>query len=283
LGAAAYWVLTRPDGLGAEALAGIEGDLAEGERIFRAAGCASCHVAPDAAETEAPVLAGGQKFPSPFGTFVAPNISPHPQAGIGGWSELELVNAVHSGVSPGGRHYFPALPYAAYGRAELQDLVSLDKYLRTLPESDVENQPHEVPFPFSIRRNVGLWKQLFVSDDWVLEVEPESPQARGRYLVEALGHCAECHTPRNLLGGLDRSRWMGGAPNPSGKGNIPNITPARLDWSQADLVAYFTSGFTPEFDTAGGEMAKVVRELSKLPVEDREAIAAYVKALPAVE
>ena len=281
---ALYWGLTRTAPVTAETLAGIEPDLARGEWVFTAAGCEGCHVAEGAEGDGPPVLAGGERFDSPFGTFVAPNISPHPEEGIGTWTDAEIVTAVMSGVSPGGQHYFPAFPYAAYGRAELADIVSLVAYLRTLPESDRENEPHEVAFPFNIRRNIGLWKRLFVEhDEWVLDGELDEQQERGRYLVEALAHCGECHTPRNALGGLDRSRWLAGAPNPAGRGNIPNITPAELSWSHADLVEYFTSGFTPDFDTAGGPMAEVVRTLSQLPQEDREAIAAYVKALPPAE
>ncbi len=109
---------------------------------------------------------------------------------------------------------------------------------------------------------------------------PDAEVERGRYLVEGLAHCGECHTPRNALGALDRGAWLTGAPNPSGKGRIPGITPDQLDWSKADLVAYFTSGFTPEYDSAGGEMAEVVSNLAQLPESDREAIAAYLKALP---
>ena len=278
-----YWGLTRAAPLAAASVAGIEPDAERGARVFHAAGCASCHVAPDAEDEGPPVLEGGQRFPSPFGTFVAPNISPDPEHGIGGWSTAELVTAIRRGVSPEGEHYYPALPYPAYRRAELDDLVHLDAYLRTLPASNRPDEAHDVPFPFSVRRNLGLWKLLFLNDDWVMPAEPGSELARGRYLVEALGHCAECHTPRNRLGGLDRSRWMAGAPNPTGEGRIPNITPAGLDWSKRDLVEFFTSGFTPDFDTAGGEMAKVVRELARLPEADREAIAAYVKALPPAE
>ncbi len=282
-GVVLYWGLTRATPLAAEELAGLEPDLARGEVVFHAAGCASCHVAPDAEEVESPVLSGGQRFSSPFGTFVAPNISPHPQAGIGAWSTLDVVNALKRGISPDRQHYFPVLPYAAYQRATLSDLVSLAGYLRTLPESDRADEAHEVTFPFSIRRNVGLWKLLFLNDDWVLEVDPQSPEAHGRYLVEALGHCAECHTPRNLLGALEISRWMSGAPNPSGKGRIPDITPAGLKWSASDIAGFLATGFTPEFDTAGGDMAKVVRNTAQLSDADRQAIAAYVKALPAVE
>ena len=112
---------------------------------------------------------------------------------------------------------------------------------------------------------------------------PLSPEAeRGRYLAEALGHCAECHTPRGPLGQLDRTRWLAGAPDPGGKGRVPNLTPAGLDWSEADLIGYFRTGFTPDFDSAGGLMAEVVQNLAELPEADLAALAAYLKAVPAV-
>ena len=105
-------------------------------------------------------------------------------------------------------------------------------------------------------------------------------QAQGRYLVEALGHCGECHTPRNALGGLDRQAWLTGAPNPSGKGKIPALSPDKLNWSQADIAEYLRSGFTPDYDTAGGEMADVIENTSKLSDADRAAIAAYLQIVP---
>lgn len=285
LGIAAGWLLTRPQGFEAAALDGVSADVAHGEQVFLAAGCASCHVAPEAeAEDGAPpVLSGGQRFASPFGTFLAPNISPHPVHGVGGWSDAELVTAIMHGVSPDGAHYYPAFPYAAYGRAEPEDILSLIAYLRTLPESDVPSQPHEVGFPFNIRRGLGLWKRLFVPEGWVVDAARTPEAARGRYLAEALAHCGECHTPRNVLGGLDTDRWLAGGPNPAGEGRIPNITPGGLDWSESDIVAYLTTGFTPEYDTAGGEMVAVIENLSQLPEADRQAIAAYLKAVSPVE
>jgi mono/diheme cytochrome c family protein len=283
IGGGAGLILTEPDPLPASATEGIAGDPARGVLLFAAAGCASCHVAPDGEEGDAPVLAGGQRFESDFGTFVAPNISPSPQ-GIGDWSDAEVINAVMRGVSPDGQHYYPAFPYAAYTHAEVQDVADIVAHIRTLPPSDVESQPHEVGFPFNIRRGVGLWKRLYMSEEWVLTGDLSPEVERGRYLVEALAHCAECHTSRTALGGLDTDAWLGGAPNPSGDGRIPNITPAGLSWSEGEIAAYLQSGFTPDFDVAGGEMAAVIRNgTSKLTDEDRAAIAAYVKAVPPVE
>ena len=283
VGVAVFWIVTRPATSGPEVLAGLEPDIAQGEQVFHAGGCASCHAA-EKAEGEAKlILSGGRAFPSDFGTFRAPNISPDPDAGIGGWSALDLYNAMHHGVSPEGAHYFPAFPYTSYIRATPQDIVSLHAYLQTLPPSGVANVPHEVGFPFNIRRVLGGWKALFLADGWVVTGDLTAAEQRGRYLSEALGHCGECHTPRNPIGGLELGRWLAGAPNPSGQGRIPNITPAKLDWSEPDLVEYFTSGFTPEFDTVGGHMVEVVQNLAVLPREDRAAIAAYLKRVAAAE
>ncbi|MGV6848260.1 MAG: c-type cytochrome [Marinibacterium sp.] len=282
IAAAAGWWLSRPQPVPAEFLAGLTGDAARGHRVFLAGGCRSCHLAPGAKADPAtpPVLAGGYRIVSPFGTFVAPNISPSDQ-GIGRWSDLDLANALVAGVSPEGRHYYPALPYTTYLHMTPQDVVDLSAYLHTLPPSDAENQPHELGIPFNIRRGLGLWKRINLDPSWVV-TDPATPEiARGRYLVEALGHCAECHTPRDATGGLDRGLWMAGAPNPSGKGAIPAISPDKLTWSAADMAYYLETGFTPDFDSAGGQMAKVIEQTSQLPPEDRAAIAAYLKALPA--
>ena len=280
---AAWWWFTRPNPLDAAALAGIDADPAHGEAVFAAAGCASCHAAPDSEGADRLVLAGGERFPSPFGTFVAPNISPHPEAGIGGWSDLEIASAIQRGVSPRGAHYYPAFPYTAYGNATTEDVAGLVAYLRTLPETDTPSQPHEVGFPFNIRRNLGVWKRLFAREGWVLQEAGSAEVERGRYLVEALGHCGECHTPRGALGALRTDRWLAGAPNPAGTGSIPNITPGGLDWSEQDIAGYLASGFTPDFDTAGGLMAEVIENTSQLTDADRMAIAAYLKVVPAIE
>ncbi len=282
VGAGIFWWVTRPVSSGSDAVAGLTPDIAQGELVFHAGGCASCHSAPGAADDARLVLAGGRAFPSDFGTFYAPNISPS-GVGIGGWSDLDLLNAIQHGISPEGQHYYPAFPYTSYIRATPQDIVSLHAYLQTLPASDTASTPHDVGFPFNIRRTLGGWKWLYLRPGWMVAGDLTPEETRGRYLAEALGHCGECHTARDALGGLDTARWLAGAPNPTGKGNIPNITPAKLDWSRADIVEYFTSGFTPEFDTVGGHMVDVVENLKQLPMSDRAAIAAYLKRVPPVE
>ena len=281
-GAAGGWWITAPSPLPAATFDGLTGDPARGELVFTAAGCASCHVAPDATGDAQLVLAGGQKFPSDFGTFIAPNISPAPQ-GIGGWTVADLGNALMAGVSPEGEHLYPALPYASYAKMQPQDVADIHAYIQTLPPSDAASQPHDLGFPFNIRRTLGVWKLLFLNTDWVLQGDLTPEEMRGREIVEALAHCGECHTPRNALGGMDTGRWLAGAPNPSGEGNIPNITPAKLTWSAGEIVSYLTTGFTPEYDSVGGHMAHVVENMAKLPDSDRQAVAAYLKKVPATE
>jgi len=280
LGVAAFWGLTRPSHVPDSAVAALTGNAEAGEPVFWAAGCASCHAATDAEGAARLVLAGGQAFPSDFGTFRAPNISPHPEAGIGTWTLAEFTTALQHGISPDGRHYYPAFPYTAYRLMERQDIADLYAFMQTLPESDAASLPHEVGFPFSVRRLIGGWNLLFLRDDFVLQGTLAPEVGRGRYISEALAHCAECHTPRNALGGLDRARWMAGAPDFNGPGRVPALTPDVLTWSEEEIAAYLNDGFTPEFDAAGGHMVSVIRNLAMLPASDRLAIAAYLKALP---
>lgn len=276
------WWLTGPSYVDPRFLDGVEASPERGALVFAASGCASCHSAPDTTTEDRLVLAGGRAFASPFGTFFAPNISSDPVHGIGEWSQLDLANALLKGTSPKGQHYYPALPYTAYRTMTAQDVVDLASYLRTLPASPQQSQAHDIGFPFNIRRSLGGWKLLFFTDDYVMDAA--TPQLeRGRYLVETLGHCAECHTPRNALGGLDRTAWMQGAPNPSGKGTIPPLTPDKLGWTFNDVAAFLKSGLTPEFDSAGGEMTEVIENMKELPDSDLQAIAAYLLSLPSAE
>ncbi len=278
VGAGIGLALTRAVPLPASAFDGITGDPARGALVFTAAGCASCHTAPKSEDKT--VLSGGQRFGSDFGTFIAPNISPHPQAGIGAWTLPEFASAVTRGVSPEGAHYYPAFPYTSYANMTETDVADLWAHIQTLPADATPSAEHEVGFPFNIRRSLGGWKLLYHQPGWVMEVGDDPVLMRGRYLVEALAHCAECHTPRDALGGLDRSRWMAGAPNPSGSGRIPALTPDALSWSAGDISYYLETGFTPDYDSAGGHMVAVINNFAKLPKSDRDAVAAYVKALP---
>ncbi len=261
-----------------------QADPVNGERIFYAGGCTSCHAAPEAKGDDRLRLAGGLRLATDFGTFVVPNISPDREDGIGGWSTGDFVDAVMAGVSPADAHYYPAFPYTSYARMRVEDVIDLKAFIDTLPPVEGSAGEHDLAFPFTIRRGVGLWKHLYLKPVPVMAVDPsDAVLMRGRYLVEGPGHCGECHTARNAIGGLRLDHWLAGAKNPEGKGRIPNITPGTDGiggWSEAEIVSLLGTGFTPEFDSVGGRMAAVVENLSHLPEEDLAAIAAYLQAVP---
>ncbi|MCI9866173.1 c-type cytochrome [Rhizobium skierniewicense] len=262
-----------------------EPNLANGETLFWAGGCASCHAAPDATGDALKTLAGGQALPSPFGTFHMPNISPDPQHGIGAWSLAQFGDAMTRGVGKDGEHLYPSFPYNSYARMTPQDINDLFAYLKTLPASTNDAPGHDLPFPFNIRLVLGGWKFLyFDKGEPRVEIANANAQVvRGQYLVEGPGHCGECHTPRDALGGFMKGQWLAGGPNPEGEGRIPDIRPESQtigSWSEADIANYLETGFTPDFDSAGGSMVKVQQNMARLPAEDRQAIAAYLKAMP---
>jgi mono/diheme cytochrome c family protein len=287
---AAWWV-TAPSTLSAQSLTDHVADAVAGERVFWAGGCASCHATPvngkRARGEDKLLLGGGMELESPYGVFRVPNISPHPKDGIGGWTDLDFVNAMQRGVSPDGRHYYPSFPYTSYARMPVEDVLDLKAFLDTLPAVAGVAADHELGLPWSLRRGIGAWKRIYLSAQPVVAIDPGNELvARGRRLVEGAGHCGECHTARNPLGGLLEHRWLAGAPSPEGRGRVPNITPAGKNvasWSVRDIEYYLETGFTPEFDTAGGTMVAVQENMAELSAEDRQAIAAYLKVVPAVE
>jgi len=283
----AAW-LTKTDPLAAEDLPPHLPDAAAGERIFWAAGCASCHATPvDGSRAKGDDklnLGGGMQLDTPFGLFYVPNISPHAKDGIGNWSMLDFVNAMQRGVSPDGRHYYPSFPYTSYIRMETADVMDLKAFLDTLESTAGRSVDHELRFPYSIRRGIGAWKRLYLDADAIIEnAAADAKVEAGRKLVEGAAHCGECHTPRNRFGGMVKSQWLAGAPNLDGEGSIPDISPSGknvADWSAGDIAYYLESGFTPEFDTAGGSMVAVQENMARLTADDRSAIAAYLKSLP---
>ena len=281
-GGTGFFVLTEPSALPADALQPRSADLANGEIIFYAGGCASCHATPKQEDKKR--LGGGLRLGSPFGTFIAPNISPDPTHGIGGWSEHEFANAMLRGVGRRGQHLYPAFPYTSYQRMSLGDVRDLHAYLKTLPAVAGPSEPHEIGFPFNIRRGLGLWKLLYLDGKpFVPDPSKSAVLNRGAYLVEGPGHCAECHSSRNPIGGIDRERRFAGGPNPEGKGWVPNITlhpDGIASYSEKDIAHLLETGFTPEMDSVGSTMALVVEDTAKLRPEDRAAMAAYVKSLP---
>jgi mono/diheme cytochrome c family protein len=257
--------------------------VARGAYVFTAGGCATCHTAPGA---DAKPLAGGRALKTAFGTFYTPNITPDPETGIGKWSEEDFRRALREGVSPAGEDFYPAFPYTAYTGITDRDLSDLWAYLRSVPPVRQANKPHELSWPYSWRSLLPGWRLLNFSEGPFLVAAGQSAEwYRGAYLVRVLGHCGECHTPRDMLGGLNWYGAFSGNPQaPEGGGKIPNITPdpdhGIGGWSDRDIAYYLETGTTPDGDFAGGAMSEVIREnTGKLVPADREAIATYLKSL----
>ena len=267
-------------------------DLKNGRTMFFAGGCASCHAAPASERCDDPkikdefVLAGGRCLKTDFGTFYVPNISPDKESGIGGWTDAQFIKAMREGISPDGRHYYPAFPYTSYQRMSDKDLTDLKAFIDTLPPVKSKVPEHKLALPFRFRPGLGLWKWMYL-DGKRFKPDPNKSEKlnRGAYLVEGPGHCGECHSPRDLFGGIIEDKKFSGGPNPEGEGIIPNITPHKTgiaDWTEKHIIDALETGLTPEFDTFGGSMVKVQENLAKLSAEDRAAIAAYIKSLKPV-
>lgn len=290
LGLAGFFVLTDPAVLSAlkgSSLPVATGapNLDNGKTMFHAGGCSSCHATEK--QDDKTHLGGGHALHSPFGTFYVPNISPHPRDGIGTWTGEQFLRAMREGVSPEGRHYYPSFPYTSYQRMNARDVGDLFAYLKSLPPVEGRIRDHDLPFPFNIRRSLGGWKLLF-ADGQVFRPDPAKSVEwnRGAYLVEGPGHCAECHSPRNLLGAIAAGKRFSGGPSPDGKGYVPNITPhdtGLKSWTKKDFAYLLESGFTPDYDSVGGSMTPVVGNTAKLSAEDRNAMAEYLSTLPAIE
>ena len=257
---AVFWLLTKPSRLPAEQVAAMEtGDPARGERIFWAGGCASCHAEKGAKDEGLKQLGGGLALATPFGTFHAPNISPDPATGIGTWSGADFANAMMTGVSPEGEHYYPAFPYTSYARMQVGDVADLWAYLKTLPAGAAREHrsraaaavpaaarawPVEAAFPFRRCR-------------WLPSHRPTRSRRSASIWSRVRAIAANATRRAISIGGAEKSRWLAGGPAPEGKGRIPNITPGGKDvasWSEGDIVTYLETGFTPEFDSVGGSM-----------------------------
>jgi mono/diheme cytochrome c family protein len=257
-----------------------------GEYLYRAAGCGGCHTAQKGGAEGA----GGLALCTPFGVFHTPNITPDPETGIGRWREEDLSRALRHGVNPDGAHYYPAFPYASYTSMTDADVGALWAYLRTLKPVRRANTAHELPWYLRVRTALLGWKILFFTPGPFKADSDKSPLwNRGAYLVGAVTHCGECHTPRNMLGGLRRHRALAGTREQGPDGaSAPNITPDSKTgigrWSEGELVEFLKTGMTPGGDFAGNAMAEVIeRSTAILTPEDRRAIAVYVLSLPPIE
>lgn len=260
--------------------------VARGAYLFRAANCLGCHT--DRAAKGAP-LAGGRALRTPFGTFYSPNITPDRETGIGAWGEDDFRRAMTHGLSPTGAPYYPVFPYPSFTRMTDADVADLWAFLRTVPAVRQNNKVHRLDPPFGWRPGLRIWRSLYF-DPGPAEPPPQGSKEwrRGRYLVAALGHCGECHTPRGRLGNpLPEMEMAGSADGAEGK-PVPNITPDVAtgigDWSARDIAFYLETGFRPDGDVAGGIMAEIIEtSTSHLTAADRAAIAVYLKGLASVE
>jgi mono/diheme cytochrome c family protein len=260
---------------------GVSEQVLKGEYLLRAGGCVACHTekAPDA-----PFLAGGRVIESPFGRFLGPNITPDPETGIGAWTERDFQRALRHGQSPSGRHYYPAFPYTSYTRMKPEDVSALWAYLQTVEPVRRENRPHELTWFARFRPGLSVWKFLhFRPVDFEPDGDASDEWNRGAYLSRALGHCAECHSPRTPTGGLRPGLLYSGA-RLGGDEIAPNITPDRDTgigrWRASHLVRYLDLGMDPDGDFAGGAMAEVIGEgTSYLTDADRRALVVYLLGL----
>jgi mono/diheme cytochrome c family protein len=237
----------------------VAGDVKRGAYLARLSGCIACHTSPGGEP-----WAGGAALTSKFGNFYAPNITPHPEEGIGNWTFSQFVRAVRQGVAPDGDTYYPAFPYEFYAGFTDADMADLWAAMRALPPSAQETKPHQVGFPFNIRKGVKVWRTFF-ERPFIYQPAPSHGASwnRGRYIVEGPGHCVACHTPRNLFGGLDTARKLAGDPKMQDGGVSPPLTPEALSakgWTRASLTTALKRGVLPDGDVFGGSMAEVVHE-----------------------
>jgi mono/diheme cytochrome c family protein len=260
------------------------GEIARGAYLANAADCVACHT--DEKHHGRP-YAGGRAIATPFGTFYSPNITPDRKTGIGRWSDAQFLRALRDGVRPDGSNLYPAMPYTSFTGITDADALAIKAYLFSLPAVRHRNRPPALPFPLSWRWLVTPWKWMFFTPGRFRPTPGKSAQwNRGAYLVTALAHCGECHTPRNFLGAMEQGRFLAGtSAGPGGKA-VPNITPDRKSgigtWSIGDIVTLLTTGQTPDFDFVGGAMAEVVKSTSRLTASDRRAIAVFLKSVPPV-
>lgn len=257
--------------------AGVAGAADDGKYLFHAAGCLSCHTAEDGEP-----LAGGRAFATPYGTFYSPNITRDLQTGIGGWTRAQFVAALRHGESPDGSAYFPVFPYPSYRLMHEKDAGRIYDYLQTVEPYRQQNREHDLPWWLS-RWMMRPWQW------WIME-SPSPPAVdpaleRGSYLVNALGHCGECHTPRDWSGVAVSSRYLAGTQDGPDGESVPNITPHREDgigkWAADDLRYFLETGALPDGDYTGSVMSEVIdNTTSRLTKEDQRAIVDYLRAIP---
>jgi len=286
--AVAYVMLNRGDSspgmapliAGAPASASL---LARGEYLTKAADCVACHTVPESGKP----FAGGVPFKLPFGTIYSSNITADPEQGIGAWSDDDFVRAVRDGVRKGGEHLYPAFPYTSYTQLSRDDVLAIKAYLFSLPKMDERNRRNDLAFPFNQRWAMGFWNAAFFKNQRFTGDPSKSPEWNsGAYLATALGHCAECHTPRNVGFGLEHGKELAGAELQGWRAyNITSDTKYGIGgWSDADIAQYVTMGHAVGHASASGPMGEAVaHSLQFLNPQDVAFLVTYLRTVPARE
>jgi mono/diheme cytochrome c family protein len=253
--------------------------VAKGEYLTKAADCAACHTAPGGKP-----FAGGRAFKLPFGSIYSTNITPDQETGIGRWSDAEFVRALHRGIGRNGEDLYPAFPYTAYALLSTDDVLAIRAYLSTVRPVSLRNTDNTLAFPFNQRYVLRAWKLLFMpSRQWEPSAAHDAAWNRGSYLAEALAHCGDCHTPRNLMFATKRSRKYAGAVVDGWKAyNITSDSETGIGaWSDAEIEQYLSSGHAQARGSAGGGMAEAIDlSLRYLSGEDIAALARYLRTIP---
>ncbi|MCP4298525.1 MAG: cytochrome c [Proteobacteria bacterium] len=254
----------------------------EGKQIFQISGGCACHTD---TKNKGPFMAGGRPVKTPFGIIYSTNITPHSVTGIGDWSEEDFIRAMTLGVSPGGQHYFPVFPYTSFTKMSRPDLVALKAYLFSLPPVDEPNRPLEMNPPFSWRWTLYFWKMKnFTPGEFVPDKSKSEERNRGAYLVRAIAHCEECHTPRDLSGGLKKGQlFAGSVEGPEGE-LAPNITPHEKtgvgSWSHNDMIWFLQTGLKPDGDDTQGLMSELIdKGYQYVKEQELQKMAEYLSSL----
>lgn len=284
------WLLSMPSLLlgASDAAAQSREQVVRGKYVFGAAAGCGCHTVPKEA-----LNAGGRKYDGPFGTVYSSNITPDPTTGIGKWTDEQIITAIRAGRRPNGERIIPVHPYTVFNGMAEQDLKDLVAYLRSVPAVNRAAPAKKITVPLFESVFLPAWLATFAARETPPASAPASGPARGEYLTRAVAHCGECHTPRTMTMAVDNSRFLAG--NPKGKGPegsaVPNITPDREtgigSWSEEQIVDYLETGNKPDGDVSGGLMMEVIQGTSAgykdLTKADRQAIAKYLKSIPAVK
>ena len=260
-------------------------DIARGKYVFGATGGCGCHTVPKQLAN-----AGGRRYDGPFGTVYSTNITPDRETGIGSWTDEQIITAIRLGRRPNGERLIPVHPYTTFNGMIADDLQALVAFLRTVPAVKLANQPKKISVPMFESVFLPAWLAAFAPKETPPTSAPTSGTARGEYLVRAVGHCGECHTPRTMTMATDNSRFLAGNPKGPEDSEVPNITPDKttgLTWTEEEIADYLATGNKPDGDVAGGLMGEVIdgtlagyKDLTKA---DRLAIARYLKTIPAVK